>query len=104
MALVYEGDEILWEIVEQAERSLAGLAPVKIAGIVLYAGAVAHLLYHLQVVLYSLLEPLCLKPLAYVVEIVKLALEVVLYVADSRYAAFLCGDEVVGWIDVYLVD
>ena len=103
VALVYERDEVVREIVYQAERPLAGLAPVEISGIVLDAGAVAHLLDHLQVILHPLFQALGLEVLAYAFEIVELYLEVVLDMAHGRDAALLGGDEVVGRIDGDLV-
>ena len=54
MALVYEGDEIVGEIVDKAERPLAGLPPVEISGIILDTGTIAHLLDHLEIIFDAL--------------------------------------------------
>ncbi len=50
MALVNDGEEIVREIIKQAERTHARLTAVKITAVVLDAGAVSHLAHHLHVV------------------------------------------------------
>ena len=57
MAFVNDGEEIVGEIVQQAERSHPGTTSVKVPRIVLDAGAVAHLTHHLHVVGYTLVQP-----------------------------------------------
>ena len=104
VALVDEGDEVVREIIDEAEWPLAGLPPVEIAGIVLDAGTVAHLLYHLEVIFDALFQPLGFQVLAYAFEIVQLDLQVILDVADRGNAALLGGHEVVCRIDGDLVD
>ena len=82
MALVNECDEVLREIVYQAERPLAGLPAVQVPRIILDPGAVAHLPDHLYVILHPLLQPLGFQRLAYILEILHLSLQVLL---DETY-------------------
>ena len=58
MALVDEHKEVFWEEVEQTVRTLTGFAPIEITRVVLDAGAMSKLLYHLHVVLNALLDAL----------------------------------------------
>ena len=99
MAFVDEGDEVLREVVNQAERPLSGLAAVQVAGIVLDAGAVAHLLDHLEVIFHALFQTLGLQILADALEEGRLADQVVLDEADRPHALFLGRDEVLGGVD-----
>ena len=104
VALVNESDEILWEIVQEAERTLARLAPVEVAGVVLDTRAVAHLLYHLKVVFDSLLQTFSLSNLVDALEVGHLLDEVVLYLADGGRAALAGCHEIAGRIDIDTVD
>ncbi len=104
VALVDEGYEVLGEVVDQAERALTLLASVEVAGVVLDAGAVAHLLDHLEVVFHPLLEALGLEFAAAFLEELHLPDEVVLNMGDRGDAALLGGHEVVRGIYAYLVD
>ena len=104
VAFVHEGDEILREIVDQAEGALPFLAAVEVAGVVLDARAVAHLLDHLQVVLHALFQALGLQPLVHALEILHLRHEVVLDVGHGGDAPLLGGHEVARRVDVDLVD
>ncbi len=72
VTFVDESDEILREIVNQAERALTGFPPVEVAGIILDSGAVAHLLNHLQVILYPLFQAFCLQRAIFAVKQVQL--------------------------------
>ncbi len=94
VALVDERDEVLREVVDEAERSLARLAAVQIAGVVLDSGAVAHLLHHLKIVLDPLLQSLGLQPFADLIKIIDLFFEIVLDHAHGLDAALPCGHEV----------
>ena len=96
MALVDEGDEIVREIVYQAEWPLSGLPAVQVSRVVLDTGAVAHLLDHLQVILDPLPESLCFQSLADLLEVFKLLPEVVLDHAHCLDGPFPGGDEVRG--------
>lgn len=103
VALVNERDEVLREIVDEAERSLTRLTAVQIAGVVLDARAVAHLLDHLKVVLHSLLQPFGLQPLANLIEVIDLLLEIVLDHTHGLDAALPRGHEVRGREDRNLI-
>ena len=103
MALVNECDEILREIIQQAEWSHAFCAAVKVSRIVLDARAVSHFLYELKVILDSLLEPLGFMVLADALEVFALSYHVVLDLADRLCAAFFRGHEVAGRVDRDLV-
>ena len=103
MALVYECDEIIREIVDEAERPFSGGAAVKISGIVLDTRTIAHLLDHLEVIFHPLLESLCLKRLAYALEILHLLYQVVLDEADCLDCLLFRGDEVLCRVDGHLV-
>ena len=80
MAFVNDKQEIVGEIVEQAEGTRAGLSAVKVAAIVLDAAAVAELLHHLDVVVDALFEAFGLEVLAYLVQVVAPLEHIVLYV------------------------
>ena len=102
MALVDEGDKILREIIDQAERPLTGLAAVQVSGVILDARTVAHLLDHLQVVFDPLLQPLGFQRLSDTFKILCLPDQVVLDQADGAHALLLGRDEVLGRIDRHL--
>ena len=72
MRLVYEGYEILREIVQKAERSLARFSSVEITAVVFDARTVTQLLYHLEIVLDTLLYTLGLERFAHFLEVVYL--------------------------------
>ena len=104
MALVNEGDEVLREIVYKAERPHPLSPSVKISGVILDSGAIAHFLDEFKVVLHPLLEPLGLEVLAYLVEIFALGHNVLLNLDDCLGAPLFCGDEISGGIDGNLPD
>ena len=58
VALIHHQQPVFREIVDQAFRRRARLSPGQMAGVVLHAIAVAHLLEHLEVVGGALLQPL----------------------------------------------
>ena len=91
------------EIVDERERALAGLAAVEITGVVLHAGAVPHLLDHLDIVLHPLLEAFRLQGLADTFEVFDLGDEVVLDLEDRLRPLLLGGDEVLRRIQIDLV-
>ena len=99
VALIYEGYEIVREIVYKAERPLARLAAVKVAGIVLDPRAVAHFLNHLKVVLNPLLKALGLQAFAYALEVFHLLNKVVLDLEDGPVSLLARGDKVLGGVD-----
>ena len=103
MALVDECYEILRKIVDEAERAHPFAPAVEISGIVLDTRAVAHLLYHFQVVFHPLLQSLRLQRLSDFLEIFTLPCEVVLDLADGLGRALARGHEIVGRIYGHLV-
>ena len=70
VAFVNEKHEILGKKVEKRIRRLPGLSAVKITGIVLYAAAIAHLSYHLDVIAHPFLKSLSFEKLISSLEIV----------------------------------
>ena len=101
VTLVDKHKIILREEVEQAVRSLSWLASVKVARVVFYTRAVTHLLNHLHVVFYSLLDALCPDVVAKALEEVNLFYKVVLYKAYCYLCLLLGGNKQVG--RVYLI-
>ena len=101
VALVYEGEKVVGEVVYQAEWPHSGLAAVEIAGIVLDSGTVSDLLDHLQVVLHAPFQALGFQMLAYFFKIVALLHHIVLDLPDRPFDALARGDEIVGGIDGY---
>ena len=99
MAFVDDGDEVLGKIIEKTEGSLALAASVEVARVVLYAGAVAELLYHFHVVGDALFEALGLELLALLAEKFYLLPEVELYLRHGGSLACRRGDEEVGRVD-----
>ena len=59
MAFVYDKQEVFREEIKEAVRSFARLTSVEIAGIILNAGAIAHLANHFQVVFHAFFQSLC---------------------------------------------
>ena len=99
MAFVNESDEVILEIVNETERPLSGLPSVKISGIVLDSGAVAHLLHHFQVVFHPLLQSFSLQILSDALEILHLLHEVILNHADSLDGLLFSRHEVARRVD-----
>ena len=83
MALVDDGDEVVGEIVEQAEGARAWATSIKIARVVLYARAITQFLHHLKVVVHAVFQALSFKVLPYLAEILGLLEHVVLYLHHS---------------------
>lgn len=93
MALVDDREIIFWEIVEEAEGAHAGLTPVEVAAVVLDAGAVAHLAYHLYVVGGALVEAPGLKLACLLAEKLHLVAEIHLHLGQRRRLSLARGDE-----------
>ena len=93
VALVDDGEEVLGQVVEQAEGAHAGFAAVEVARVVLDARAVAHLANHLEVVGDALVEPLGLGRAALAPEGLDLGAEVHFNLAQGMRQALLGGDE-----------
>ena len=98
MAFVNDKEEVVGEIVDEAERSVALSASVKIAGVVLDATAVTQLLYHLEVVVDSLLEAFGFKGFVNGVEVVSTFKHVCLYLTKGICHVFFRGEKVAGGI------
>ena len=81
MAFVYKHEEIVRKIIQQRKRRLARLPAVKIAGIVLYALAIAYFAHHFNVVFRALRYPLRLQQFILRVELGHALLHVRLNVA-----------------------
>jgi hypothetical protein len=103
MALVNEHQEIVREIVQQAERPRTCLPSVKIAAVVLNARAVAQFAHHLQVILRALLQAFGLQGFSYGVEVVHLFHHVLLDLPDGGRKRVAARDEVVGRIDHHVL-
>ena len=103
VAFVDEAEEIVREIVDEGEGTLAWLAAVEVSGIILHSGAIAHLLYHLHVVFHPLFQAFRFKVLAFRFEIGKLLYQVLLDLGHGLCAFLLGGDKVLGRVEVYLV-
>ena len=76
VALVDYREEVLREVVEQAERTVALAAAVEIARVVLDAGAVSEFFYHLHVVVHPFLDSLRLEQPCFLAEMLDLTSEV----------------------------
>ena len=92
--LVHDQQPVLWEVVEQRRRRLAGLAPRQVAGVVLDAVAVAELAEHVEVEHGALRQALRLEQLAgcsqFLGALVELGADV-----HERLVDHLAGDDVV---------
>ena len=69
MAFIYNQQEVIREIVQQAEWSCAGFASVQKSGVVFYTTTVAQFLYHFQVIAYSFPYTLCFYQFALFLEV-----------------------------------
>ena len=98
VALVDDEQVVVGEEIEQAVGALAGLAAVEIARVVLDAGAMAQLAYHLDVIVYALVDALCLEGFAYAGEILDLLFQVLLYLAYCLLLGVLACHEEVGGV------
>ena len=64
----------------------------------------AEFLDHLQVVLHTFLDALCLQVIAHLLEVIDLLGEIVLDMTHGAVGLFLCGDKEVGGIDVVVFE
>ena len=60
MGFIDDSQKISTKIVNEGKWGLSGLSAVKIARIILNAGAIADLTHHRNVIQCALLKPLCL--------------------------------------------
>ncbi len=104
MGLVDEGDELLGKVVDEDARPRARLPARERGGVVLDAGAVAHLLEHLEVVLGAALEPLGLDELIGGHQAPVALVELGAYPRDRVLDLVLGHHEVLGRVDDRLVE
>ena len=71
MRLVQKGHEIIWKVIQQCVRPLAGLPPVNVPRVILDATAIPQHAQHLEVVQRALLDALCFQELTGGVEILE---------------------------------
>jgi hypothetical protein len=93
VALVDDEQEVLGEIVEQAEGAGAGFAPVEVTAVVFDARAVADLLDHLHVVGHAFLDALRTLRQTRFLEVLDALPEVERYLVDGAVDAVLGGGE-----------
>ena len=99
MAFVYDHEEIIREVVEEAEGALADWASVKIPGVVFDAAAVAQFADHLEVERDAVFETFGFEVAADFLEVVDLFYHVFLYGVDGILLSGLTRDEDVGGED-----
>ena len=63
MALVDDAEHVLGKVVNQGKRRLTRLTPVQMTRVVLDAVAKAHRFEHLEIIVGTLLQTLCLEQL-----------------------------------------
>ncbi len=103
MALVNYRQVVFREIVKEAEWPHAGFAAVEVAAVILDAGAMAHLAYHLYVIGGALVKTFCLKRFSFLVEKLHLLAQVKLHLRQRRSLPLLGGDEKVGRVNLETV-
>ncbi len=96
---VDDGQKALGEKVDQNPRALTGLAAAQVPGVVLDAGAVAHLLHHLQVVLGAGRKALRLHHAVGGAQLGQPCLQLLADRGGGGADALLRHDEVLGRID-----
>ena len=101
VALVHDHHIIFGEVVQQAEGARTLGTTVEVTRVVLNAGTVAQLLNHLQIVLHTLLDALCLHRAVVLLEEGDALAQVEIYLLDSGVDALLRGDEEIGRKDRY---
>ena len=100
MALIHHQQPVVGEVIDQAFRRRAGGATGQVAGVILNAVAVAHLLQHLQVVGGALFQPLGLQQPPLQIEQIQPFAELGADLLDRPLQPLLRGHEVLGGIDV----
>ena len=88
MAFIDDGEEILREVVEKAERAHTRLTTVEVARVVLNARAVAHFTNHLNVVGYALAQTISFGRATFAVEHIHLVAEIEFDLLNSLSHAF----------------
>ena len=103
MTLIYDGEVILREEVEQAIGTSAWFAPVKISAIVLNTRAVSQFPDHLHVIGNTLMQPLGLEHPAFLLKESHLLGQVILYLAYGLLLCLMAGHEEIGRIDLIIL-
>ena len=103
MTFVDNHQIIFWEKIEQAIRTLARLAAIEIARVVLDARTVPQLFHHLHVILHPFLNTLGLNAVAKLVKEINLLNQIVLNTAYGMLRLVFRGDEKVGGIYLIIV-
>ena len=85
MRLIHNQQKILGKIIYQRKRRLTGLTSSKMTRIVFDAGAVAHLLHHLQIVIRALLQTLCLQQPAMLIQLIKTLVQLLANIIHSAF-------------------
>ena len=85
MRLIHYQQKILRKIIYQRKRRLTGLTASQMARIVFDAGAIAHLLHHLEVIIRTLLKTLCLQQPAMLIQLIQALVQLL---ADIIHSAF----------------
>ena len=104
MALVYEQDEVVREVIQQRHRRRARLAPGDHAGIILDPAAVAQLLHHFHIKLRALGDTLRLKQLVVFAEGRHTLLHLAADLSDGARHLLLGGNIVARGIDRGVVE
>ena len=104
MALVNHEQIVFRKEVEQAIRAFPCLSAIEVTAVVFYAGAMAEFLYHLHVILHTLLYSLCFQRVAEVGEKLYPFHEIVLYHAYCRCGLLFGRYEKIGGINLVFVE
>ena len=82
---IHNQQKILGKIIYQRKRRLTGLTSCQMTRIVFDAGAVAHLLHHLQIVIRALLQTLCLQQPAMLIQLIKTLFQLLANIIHSAF-------------------
>ena len=99
MALINDEQEVIGEVVEQAERAFTRLAPVEVAAVILDAVAESNFLDHLQVVQRAFLKALGFEVFGLFGEELLLLFEVLLDFPHGLIGGGFAGDKQVSWVN-----
>ena len=99
VALVDDEEEVIREVVEEAEGALTRLTTIEVAGVVLDPRAVAQLADHLQVIGRALVEALGFEGTAFVLQLLYTLTEVDVDLPDGGVDLLLRRDEEVRGVD-----
>ena len=100
MAFVNDYQEIFGEEVQQAVGAGTGSTPVKVARIILNAGAMSQFAYHFHIIGHPFLQTFGLEWAAFVFKPLHLLVKVILYFVYGTQRGFLGGHEEVGGINL----